>query len=252
MRTGLRVKRDVEARRMAAELLERGHGHRSTAKALRIPRQTVKQWRRIYRALGSGAPPTMDGEQARHTHERKVAAASAAVDGGATKAEATAGLGIVPGAPPERWRRPCREGGAEALGPKPRGGPRGSKPGPRERARGREPEERRRGLEAEVAYLKELRAPVERDGPWPGRGPRRRPRRGRTGTAWGACSRARGRRGRPTATRRRARPGRRARGRAGRSRRSSRARPTAAATAGPPCACARSWARASPARPRSG
>ena len=44
----------------------------------------------------------MDGKQARRTHERKVAAASAVVDGGATKAEAMAELGIVPGAPLER------------------------------------------------------------------------------------------------------------------------------------------------------
>ena len=51
MRTDLRVKHDIEARRMAAELFEQGHGHRSTAKALRIPRQTVKQWRQIHRAL---------------------------------------------------------------------------------------------------------------------------------------------------------------------------------------------------------
>ena len=160
MRTGLRVKRDIEARRMAAELFEQGHGHRSTAKALRIPRQTVKQWRRIHRALGSEAPPTMDGEQARYTYEQKAAAASAVVDGGATKAEAMAELGIMSRAPLERWRRPCREGGAEAPRPKPRGGPRGSKPGSRERVRGREPEERRRRLEAEAAYLKELRALV--------------------------------------------------------------------------------------------
>lgn len=79
MRTDLRVKHDIEARRMATELFEQGHGHRSTAKALRIPRQTVKQWRQIHRALGSEALLTVDGEQARYTYEQKVAAASAVV-----------------------------------------------------------------------------------------------------------------------------------------------------------------------------
>lgn len=165
MRANLRVKRHIEARRMAAGLFEQGHGHRSAAKAPRIPRQTVKQWRRIYRALGSGAPLAMDGKQARRTHGQKVAAASAAVDGGATKAEAAAELGIVSRAPLERWRGPCREGGAGALRPKPKGGPRGSKPRPRERTREQELEERCRRLEAEVAYLKELSALVERGGP---------------------------------------------------------------------------------------
>ena len=107
----------------------------------------------------------MDGKQARRTHGQKVAAASAAVDGGATKAEAAAELGIVSRAPLERWRGPCREGGAGALRPKPKGGPRGSKPRPRERTREQELEERCRRLEAEVAYLKELSALVERGGP---------------------------------------------------------------------------------------
>ena len=75
MRVDLRVKHDIEARRMAAELFKQGHGHRSTAKALRIPHQTVKQWRQIYRAFGSEALLTMDGKQARYTYEQKVAAA---------------------------------------------------------------------------------------------------------------------------------------------------------------------------------
>lgn len=102
MRTDLRVKHDIEARRMAAELFDQGHGHRSTAKALRIPRQTVRQWRQIYRAFGSEALLTMDGKQARYTYEQKVAAASAVVDGGATKAEAMAELGIMSRASLER------------------------------------------------------------------------------------------------------------------------------------------------------
>ena len=42
MRTDLRVKHDVETRRRASELFERGYGRISTAKALRVPRQTVK------------------------------------------------------------------------------------------------------------------------------------------------------------------------------------------------------------------
>ena len=43
MRTDLRVKHDVETRRRASELFERGYGRISTAKALRVPRQTVEK-----------------------------------------------------------------------------------------------------------------------------------------------------------------------------------------------------------------
>ena len=164
MRTDLRVKHDIEARRMAAELFERGHGFKSAAKALSVPRDTVRQWLYVYRSFGSEALLTMDGKQAVYSYEQKMAAASAVVDGGATKAEAMAELGIVPGAPLERWRGPCREGGAGALRPRPKGGPRGSKSRTRERTREQELEERCRRLEAEVAYLKKLRALVERDG----------------------------------------------------------------------------------------
>ena len=63
-------------------------------------------------------------------------------------------FGIISRAPLERWCRPCREGGAEALRPKPKGRPRGSKPRLRVRTREQELEERCRRLETEVAYLK--------------------------------------------------------------------------------------------------
>ena len=137
MRTDLRVKHDVEVRRRASELFERGYGRISTAKALRVPRQTVEKWQQIYRAIGREALLSMGGKQASYTYEQKVAAASAVVDGGATKAEAMAEFGIMSLAPLERWCRLYRE---------------------------QELEERCRRLETEIAYLKKLRALVERDG----------------------------------------------------------------------------------------
>ena len=45
----------------------------------------------------------MDGKQARYTYEQKVAAASAVVDGGMTKAEAMAAFGIMSMSPLKRW-----------------------------------------------------------------------------------------------------------------------------------------------------
>lgn len=128
MRTDLRVKHDVETRRRASELFERGYGRISTAKALRVPRQTVEKWQQIYRAIGREALLSMGGKQASYTYEQKVAAASAVVDGGATKAEAMAEFGIMSLAPLERWCRLYREGGAEALRPRPKAGPRARGP----------------------------------------------------------------------------------------------------------------------------
>ena len=164
MRVDLRVKHDIEARKAAIGLFERGHGFESAAKALSVPRNTVRQWLYVYRSFGSEVLLSMDGKQARYTYEQKVAAASAVVDGGATKAEAMAELGIMSRAPLERWCRLYRDGGAEALRPKPKGRPKGSRAKPRGLTRERELEERCRRLEAEVAYLKKLRALVERDG----------------------------------------------------------------------------------------
>ena len=164
MRVDLRVKHDIEARKAAVELFERGHGFKSAAKALSVPRDTVRQWLYVYRSFGSEVLLSMDGKQTRYTYEQKVAAASAVVDGGMTRTEAMAEFGIMSRAPLDRWCRLYREGGAEALRPKPKGRPRGSASKPRELTREQELEERCRRLETEVAYLKKLRALVERDG----------------------------------------------------------------------------------------
>ena len=137
MRTDLRVKHDVETRRRASELFERGYGRISTAKALRVPRQTVEKWQQIYRAIGREALLSMGGKQASYTYEQKVAAASAVVDGGATKAEAMAEFGIMSLA---RWRGGAGSTARAALrrsspsrraGPRARGRSRASAPASR-------------------------------------------------------------------------------------------------------------------------
>ena len=162
MRTDLRVKHDVETRRAAVELFRAGRGCDVVSGALSIPRNTVRKWQQVYRAFGSEVLLRMDGKQAVYTYQQRVAAASAVVDGGMTKPEAMAEFGVMSRAPLERWCRLYREGGAEALRPRPKGRPEGSKT--RRRTREEELEERCRRLEAEVAYLKKLRALVERDG----------------------------------------------------------------------------------------
>ena len=164
MRTDLRVRHDVEVRKAAVGLFNRGHGYKSAAKALSVPRNTMRQWLYVYRSFGSEVLLAMDGKQARYTYEQKVAAASAVVDGGMSKPDAMREYGIMSLAPLERWCRLYREGGAEALRPKPKGRPKGSTSKPREMTREQELEIRVSKLEAENAYLKKLRALVERDG----------------------------------------------------------------------------------------
>lgn len=152
MRVDLRVKHDVEARKAAIGLFELGHGYKSAAIALSLPAEAVRRWQEIYRAFGSEVLLRMDGKQGRYTYEQKVAAASAVVDGGMTKAEAMAAFGIMSMSPLKKWCAPYRRGGAEALRPRPKGRPSGSRARPRTREE--ELEERCRRLEAEVAYLK--------------------------------------------------------------------------------------------------
>ena len=88
-----------------------------------------------------------------HDYETKVAAARAVVDGGMSKPEAMVRFGIASATPLKQWCRLYREGGAQALKPKPKGRPKGSVravPPTREE----ELAERVRKLEAQVAYLK--------------------------------------------------------------------------------------------------
>ena len=95
MRVDLRVKHDVEARKAAIGLFELGRGYKSAAIALSLPAEAVRRWQEIYRAFGSEVLLRMDGKQGRYTYEQKVAAASAVVDGGMTKTEAMAAIGIM-------------------------------------------------------------------------------------------------------------------------------------------------------------
>ena len=241
MRVDLRVKHDIEARKAAIGLFERGHGSESAAKALSVPRDTVRQWLYVYRSFGSEVLLSMDGKQARYTYEQKVAAASAVVDGGMSKRDAMEAFGVMSLAPLKRWCALYREGGAEALRPRPKGRPSGSKARPRTREE--ELEERCRRLETEVAYLKIA---------CPGREGRALTRAKveavrvlrEEGTGWGACWSAPAWPGPATTTRCRTRrllPG----PSSGRPPpRYSRARPTGAATGRSPCACAPSGARA--------
>lgn len=232
MRTDLRVKHDIDARKKAAELFGKRRGFESVAKELSIPRSNVRKWQQIWKAFGSEALLLMDGKQARHTCSQK-----AVVGDGMSKSDAMARYGIMSLAPLERWCRACRGGGAEAPRPKSKGRPMGSGAAARPLTREQQLGRRVQQLEAEAAYLERLRSLAGRGRIWPGR--RQRP-----------CTLSRRRDAGPTASsRQQASRGRRAAMRSpilrsppGRSSgsawpRHSRAAPTDSATGRWPCTC---------------
>ena len=89
------------------------------------------------------------------------------------KPEAMERFGIASATPLKRWCRLYREGGADALRPKPKGRPRGSGAKAAPPTREEELEREVRRLEAQVAYLKKSIALKAELGLPLGSGPRR-------------------------------------------------------------------------------
>ena len=150
MSVNLGLRHDRLLREQAVEMFERGFGYRLTAGRLGVSAETVREWQKMYRVIGRGGLLAMGVKQSRYDYETKVAAARAVVDGGMSKPEAMVRFSIASATPLKKWCRLYREGGAQALKPKPKGRPKGAVPPTREE----ELEERVRKLEAQVAYLK--------------------------------------------------------------------------------------------------
>ena len=141
-------------RKQAAQMFERGFGYGLTAKSLGMSAATVREWQKMYRVIGKGGLLAMGVKHTKYDYETKVAAAKAVVDGGMSKPEAMIRFGIASTTPLKQWCRLYRQGGAQALKPKPKGRPKGSGVGAVPPTREEELEERVRKLEAQVAYLK--------------------------------------------------------------------------------------------------
>ena len=153
MSINLGLRHDRLLREQAAQMFERGFGYGLTARKLGVSAATVREWQKMYHVIGRDGLLTMGVKRTKYDYETKVAAAKAVVDGGMSKPEAMVRFGIVSATPLKQWCRLYREGGAQALKPKPKGRPKGSVravPPTREE----ELAERVRKLEAQVAYLK--------------------------------------------------------------------------------------------------
>ena len=159
---------DSGVRSAAADMFERGFGYEAAARELGIPQDAVRKWQETFRAVGREVLLGM-GCKRSYDWETKVAAASAVVDSGRAKPEVMREFGIASKSPLESWCRKYREGGAEALRPKPKGRPRADAAA---MTREQELEREVRRLEAQVAYLKKSIALKAELGLLPGRGPR--------------------------------------------------------------------------------
>ena len=150
MSVDLGLRHDRLLREQAVEMFARGFGYGLSARRLGVCAETVREWQKMYRVIGRGGLLAMGVKRAKYDYETKVAAARAVVDGGMSKPEAMVRFGIASATSLKKWCRLYREGGAQALKPKPKGRPKGAVPPTREE----ELEERVRKLEAQVAYLK--------------------------------------------------------------------------------------------------
>ena len=145
----------ADVRGEAARLFADGWGHEAVAGKLGLSRGTVRKWLYAYRAIGREA--LFVTSHRKYSHELKVAAARDVVEAGMAKPEVMAKYGIASASPLSSWCRAYREGGPDALLPRPKGRPR--KPeGPVFASREEELEARVRELELELEIQKRINA----------------------------------------------------------------------------------------------
>ena len=148
------MKYGVDVRAEAVRYFEIGLGHKLVGRLLGIPRGTAGKWLYTYRTLGKEA--LFVTKHRTYPHGLKVEAARAVVEGRMSKPEAMEAYGIKGKTQINDWCRLYREGGPDALLPKPKGRPKS--PGPAFSSREEELEARVRELELELEIQKRINA----------------------------------------------------------------------------------------------
>ena len=151
----MRYNNDVRQR--AAELFSLGFGHRAVAARLGISKKLINKWEYTYRALGKEA--LLVTTHKKYDFELKLAAVKDFLENGLTKPQIMEKYGIASLNPLVQWIRAYREGGEEALHPKPKGRPR--KTPPVYATREEELEARIRELELELEIQKRINALID-------------------------------------------------------------------------------------------
>ena len=146
---------DDGIRTRVAELFELGWSHDAVARYLEMDNDLLRSWHYTYRALGKEA--LFVTAHKTYDFETKLAAVRDSLENGLSKPEIMAKYGIASLTPLRNWLRLYREGGADALRPKPKGRPR--KPmEPVYATREEELEARIRELELELEIQKRINA----------------------------------------------------------------------------------------------
>lgn len=147
----------MKDRAEAVRYFEAGFAEKAVCTLLGIPERTVKNWLYTYRALGREA--LFVTKHRTYSHELKVEAAKAVIGGRLSKPEAMKVYGLKSVTQITTWCRLYREGGPDALLPKPKGRPKKTEPA--FSSREEELEARVRELELENEILKRFNALAE-------------------------------------------------------------------------------------------
>lgn len=151
------LKYGMDARAEAVRLFDMGFADKLVGRLLGIPHDTVRGWLYAYRALGREA--LFVSKHRTYSHDLKVEAAKAVIEGRMTKPEAMESYGLKSKTQIDTWCRLYREGGPDALLPKPKGRPK--KAEPVFSSREEELEARVRELELELEIQKRINALAE-------------------------------------------------------------------------------------------
>ncbi|MEC4185465.1 helix-turn-helix domain-containing protein [Adlercreutzia sp. R21] len=151
------MKYGMDVRAEAVRYFEMGFANKIVGRLLGIPHGTVKRWLYAYRALGKEA--LFVTKHKTYSHDLKVEAARAVTEGRMSKPEAMAAYGVKGRTQINEWCRLYREGGADALLPKPKGRPKKTEPA--FSSREEELEARVRELELELEIQKRINALAE-------------------------------------------------------------------------------------------
>ena len=147
----------MDIRAEAARCFEMGYAEKAVSTLLAVPKSTVKERPYACRALGREA--LFVTKHRAYSHELEVEAAKAVIERRMSKPEAMKVYGLKSITQVTTWCRPCREGGPDALLPKPKGRPR--KTEVTFSSREEELEARVRELELENEILKRFNALAE-------------------------------------------------------------------------------------------
>ena len=154
------MRHSQETRAKAVECFEAGFAGTTTAALIGASESVAKKWLYAYRALGKEA--LFVTKHRTYSHDLKVEAAKAVIEGRMTKPEAMRAYGLRSKTQIGTWCKPYRQGGPDALLPKPKGRPRKTEPA--FSSREEELEARVRELELENEILKRFNALAEEIG----------------------------------------------------------------------------------------